>query len=38
MFDRYNKVDLDDTREAVGRFQKYLQSISFLPLEGEKKD
>lgn len=27
MFDRYNTVDLDDTRKAVDRFEKHLEFV-----------
>lgn len=27
MFDRYNKIDLEDTRQAVGRMEAYLANV-----------
>ena len=27
MFDRYNTIDMDDTREAIGQLQDYLANV-----------
>lgn len=37
MFDRYNTVDEEDTKEAVDRFEFFLENVTHPVTQGTKK-